>query len=106
MAGPAGLGHGVADMHVGQGPDLGHQVADLARAKLGARSHAGAKLAQLDDIMLGALAHQADFLPLEEPARHDADIDDHALVGIEMAVVNQGLERLLRRRPAAAARAR
>ena len=82
--------------------DLGHEVADLAGRQLVAGGHAGPELAELDDVVLGAAAHQLDLLPFASRPFHDADVDDDALVGVEVAVVDEGLERRVRARRAAA----
>ena len=47
-----GVGDGVADVDVVDVLDLGHEVADLPGGELVARRHAGAELAELDDVVL------------------------------------------------------
>ena len=88
--GMQGVGDGIADVDVAEVLDLGHEIADLPGHEFLAGGHAGPKLADLDDLMLGAAAHQADLLSLVQPAFLEADIDDDALVDVEMAVVNEG----------------
>jgi hypothetical protein len=43
--------------------------------------------------VLGAAAHELDSLPLAKRAFLDAHINHHTLVGVEVAVVHEGLER-------------
>jgi hypothetical protein len=50
----------------------------------------------IGDLVLGGAAHQADPLALTEHAVHDTDVDDDPLEGVEMAVIDERLERSVR----------
>ena len=79
---------GLADalQAAGDVPDLtGHET--LARDRL------RPEVAQLEDLRLGAGAHEADALVVVERAGGEPDVGDDALVRVVVAVEDEGLER-------------
>ena len=76
--------------------DVGDDVADLADPQLVAGDLAGPEPAQADDLVLGPAGHQPDLLADLDRAVDDPDVDDDALVVVELRVEDQGPERGLR----------
>ena len=85
----AGVGDGVADADLGKLLQVGRDVADLADAQLVARHGVRAEAAKAGDFVLGLLGHQEDLLADLDRAVHDADVDDDALVIVELRVEDQ-----------------
>ena len=90
----ARIGDRVAHLHLARGLDVGRDVAGLAHRQLSAGIRLGIEGADLLDLDrppgVQELHHHA---RLQGPVGH-ADQDDHAFVGVEVAVENQRLERL------------
>ena len=88
-----GVRHRVADVNVGQGADLRHEVSDLSGTQRVARRRRRPELADFENVEFLAAAHQADALALAQRPFHDANVDNRALISVEMAVIDERLER-------------
>jgi hypothetical protein len=83
---------GVADLGVADALEPGRDVADLARDELPDRHELRPEDAELQRLGGRARAHQPDLVVLAERARRQPDVDDHALVGVVVAVEDQALD--------------
>ena len=84
----------VADLGLADVLQAGRDVADLARHEPVDRHELRAEDAQLQRLRLGAAGHQADGLARLERALGEPDVDDHALVGVVVAVEDEALDGL------------
>ena len=101
-----GRRQGVAHLAVADALEARRDVAHLARAHDLDRHQLRPEHAQLDDVQLDARLHQPDVLARVERALGEADIGDHALVGVVVGVEDEAPERARPDRPWAPARAR
>ena len=83
------LGDRIADAHVGELLDIRDDVTDLADAEFVAGDLARPKPPQADDLVLLLAGHQTDLLADLERAVDNPDVDDHALVVVELGVENR-----------------
>ena len=88
--------HRVADLGVADALEPGRDVADLAGRQQLHGHELGPEDAQLEDLRLGAGAHQADPLVLVERPGGEPDVRDDALVLVVVGVEDEALERRLR----------
>jgi hypothetical protein len=85
----------VADLRVADALEPGRHVADVAGVELLHGNELRPEEAELDQLGLGAGAHQPDVVVLVERSLGEADVDDHALVRVVVRVEDQALERRL-----------
>ena len=86
----------VADLGLADVLEARGDVADLAGDQLLDRHELRPEDAQLQRLGHRAAAHQLDRLAVADRALGEPDVDDHALVGVVVAVEDQALERALR----------
>ena len=88
--------HRVADLGVADALQPGRDVADLSGGELLHGNELRPEHAELQRLGGRAGAHQPDLVVLAERALGQADVDDHALVGVVVAVEDQALDGLRR----------
>ncbi len=84
---------GVADLCIAHALEPGRDVADFARHQLSDRHQLRPEDAELKRVGDGATGHQPDLVAVADGALGQPDVDDHALVGVVMAVEDEALER-------------
>ena len=95
--GAVGLGDGVADTGIRNLLDGGGEVADLARAQLLLRRQAERQhIAAFEHLKLRSGRHHLDLHARTDGTIEQAHIDDNALVGVVLAVEDEGAERRVR----------
>ena len=93
LGGGLHAGDGVAHTGVLHVLDGGGEPAHLAGGQLGAGVHTqGAQIAAVQHLVGGAGGHHLHAHTLFQSALHDPEVDDDALVGVVLAVENQGLQ--------------
>ena len=93
--GPGRARHRVADLGLADVLEPRRDVADLARHQLPDRDELRAEDAELERFGLDPAAHEPDRLAVADRSLREADVDDHALVGVVVAVEDQALQRSL-----------
>ncbi len=96
----------VADLGLADVLEAGRDVADLAGDELLDRHELRPEDAELQRFREGAAGHQPDRLGRAQRAGGQPDVDDHALVGVVMAVEDEALDGGMPGRPSAAGSAR
>src|SRR6266852_5830282 len=89
---PQDVGDGLPHLRVGHALDRGGQVPDLAGGQLLHRPHVGGEHPDLLDFVRLAVRHEEDAHAGPHAAVDEADVDDHALIGIVEGVEDEGLE--------------
>ena len=84
---------GVADLGVADALEPGRDIADLARDQVPDGHELRPEDAELERVGLGATPHQTDRVAVTDRPLGEADVDDHALVRVVVAVEDQGLQR-------------
>ena len=92
-----GLRDRVADLRVAETLDVGDDEADLADAEALDGQRLGREDPDLIDVVRLAVDHHRHLHAGTDGAVDDADLDDHAAVGVVPGVEDQGLERRLGR---------
>ena len=88
------IGHGVADVDVGDVFDLRGEIADLAAGQFVAGRHGGAESSELGHFVGAAAAHQRDLLAFAQRAVFDSDVNDDPFICVEVTVIDEGLQRI------------
>ena len=76
-------------MNISQFFDAGQQIAHLPRSQFFARFHAGAELADFQNVMFTAIFHESDFLTFPNGSFFDADVGDDTFIDIVFGIEDQ-----------------
>ena len=84
-----GVGEGVSDLDLGCGLDVADEIADIARSHRLGRRHLGGEDPNFLDLVGLIGRHETHLHSRPDLAGEDADIADHAAVGVEKGVEDQ-----------------